>query len=179
MSTTEINLYYYGEKNSQTHRVYSVKILTLYRKHTYASRIKVSSDVCLFADNIVVAGSVIPYVKTVKYLGVVIDNTLSWEHQVTKMCNQAMSSLAQLKINNEVFNTELQIRLNYRQLFGSKLQFLEVAMRRGDIRQDYLRLPMSTSNIYDKSFLIQGIRVWNSLPAGLTTVDDLTEFQNH
>ncbi|CAG5085054.1 Protein of unknown function [Cotesia congregata] len=170
------------------------------------SRIKVSSDVCLSAENIVVAGSVIPYVKTVKYLGVVIDNTLSWEHQVTKMCNQAMSSLAQLKISNEVFNRQLRIKLvttiifpifdyccaaftnmskklqmrlqKNELLFGSKLQFLEVAMRRGDIRQDYLRLPMSASNIYDKSFLIQGIRVWNSLPAGLTTVDDLTEFQN-
>ncbi|CAD6216266.1 GSCOCG00011325001-RA-CDS, partial [Cotesia congregata] len=75
------------------------------------SRIKVSSDVCLSAENIVVAGSVIPYVKTVKYLGVVIDNTLSWEHQVTKMCNQAMSSLAQLKISNEVFNRQLRIKL--------------------------------------------------------------------
>ncbi|CAG5082095.1 Protein of unknown function [Cotesia congregata] len=224
-------------------------------KNSFDSRIKVSSDVCLSAENIVVAGSVIPYVKTVKYLGVVIDNTLSWEHQVTKMCIQAMSSLAQLKISNEVFNRQLriklvttiifpifdyccaaftnmskklqmrlqrkmnscvrfifklsryehvtpyykqlswlklstrrdyfiaclffkEIRLNYRQLFGSKLQFLEVAMRRGDIRQDYLKLPMSASNIYDKSFLIQGIRVWNSLPAGLTTVDNLTEFQN-
>lgn len=51
-------------------------------------------------------------------------------------------------------------------------------MRREDIRQNYLRLLKSASNTYDKSFLILGIRAWSSLPAELTTVDDLTEFQN-
>lgn len=51
-------------------------------------------------------------------------------------------------------------------------------MRRGNVRQGYLRLPKFTSNVYDISFFIQGIRIWNSLPAGLTTVDDLTEFQS-
>lgn len=75
------------------------------------SRLKVSSDACLSADNIVVADCVIPYVKTVKYLGVIIDSTLSWEYQVTNVCNQAMRSLAQLKISNEVFSERLRIKL--------------------------------------------------------------------
>ncbi|CAD6230295.1 GSCOCG00006742001-RA-CDS [Cotesia congregata] len=224
----------------------------------FGSRLKVvtvSSDSCINAENILVDNSVIPYVNTVKYLGVILDNNLSWEHQVLKTCNQAMKTLAQLKINNEIFNEQLrvklvttlifpifdyccaaftnmskklllrlqrkmnscvrfifklsryehvtpyynklwwlklskrrdyfiaclffkEIRLNYRQLFGPGLQYLNVSMRRGDIRQDYLRLPRANSNMYEQSFIIHGIRIWNSLPPGLTTTDSLPEFQN-
>lgn len=221
----------------------------------FGSRQKVNDDACMNAENVLVNDTIIPYVNTVKYLEVILDNTLSWEQQVLKICNRTMKTLAQLKINNEIVNEQLriklvttlifpifdyccaafnniskkllnrpqrklnscvrfifklsiyenvtpyynklgwlklnkrrdyfiaclffkEIKLNYRQLFGPKLQYLDVSMRRGDVRQDNLRLPRANSNMYEQSFIIQGIRVWNSLPPGLTTADSLPEFQN-
>lgn len=71
-----------------------------------------------------------------------------------------------------------EIRLTYRQLFGSKLELLEIALCRRDVWQNYLRLPRSNCNIFEQSLLIHGIRIWNSLPAGLTAIDNLTEFHS-
>lgn len=45
------------------------------------------------------------------------------------------------------------------QLFGNKIVFLEPRLRRGDIRQDYLKLPASHLVKYEKSFIISAIRV--------------------
>ncbi|CAG5100680.1 Protein of unknown function, partial [Cotesia congregata] len=68
--------------------------------------------------------------------------------------------------------------VGYQQLFSSDLEFLPVAMRRGDVRQDYLRLPQARTMIYDYSFLIHGIRVWNSLPAEVVAAGSFDEFRN-
>ncbi|CAD6230787.1 GSCOCG00012200001-RA-CDS, partial [Cotesia congregata] len=77
----------------------------------FGSRHRVGSDACVSAEKIVVDDCIIPYVESVEYLGVIIDNVLAWEDQVTKICNQAMRTLAQLKISNEVFNEQLRIKL--------------------------------------------------------------------
>ncbi|CAG5096909.1 Protein of unknown function [Cotesia congregata] len=110
----------------------------------FGSRHRVGSDACVSAEKIVVDDCIIPYVESVEYLGVIIDNVLAWEDQ----------------------------------LFGRRLEFLDVALRRGDIRQDYLRLSRANSNMYDRSFLVHGIRIWNSLPADLTSLDNLNLFKN-
>lgn len=221
----------------------------------FGSSVKINSDECKYANNIVVNDCVIQYERVVKYLGVLIDDTLSWENQVVSICSRAMTVLAQLKINNEIFNKQLKIKLvttlifpifdyccvaytniskklqirmqrkmnscvkyifkisrlehvtpyyarlgwlkvdvrrdyfiaclfykeimlNYQQLFRYQLEFLPVALRRGDIRNDFLRLPRSNCCMYKHSFLVHGIRVWNSLPAEITKINNFEEFRN-
>lgn len=78
---------------------------------TFGSRHRVGSDACVSAEKIVANDCIVSYMESVKYLGVIIDNVLTWEDQVTKICNQAMRTLAQLKISNEVFNEQLRIKL--------------------------------------------------------------------
>ncbi|CAG5102794.1 Protein of unknown function [Cotesia congregata] len=64
------------------------------------------------------------------------------------------------------------------QLFRNELIFLQPMLRRGDVRQDYLRLPASHLAFYDKSFIVSAIRVWNTLPPNLTNFDTFNEFRS-
>ncbi|CAD6226339.1 GSCOCG00011879001-RA-CDS [Cotesia congregata] len=56
-------------------------------------------------------GIVLEYVERVKYLGLVLDNTLSWHGQMVSVSQQAMSCLARLKMNSRVLNTTMRRRL--------------------------------------------------------------------
>lgn len=71
-----------------------------------------------------------------------------------------------------------EINLSYRQQFRCNLEFLPVALRRGDVREDYLRLPRSNCCMFENSFLVRGIRVWNALPAEITKADNFELFRS-
>ncbi|XP_057318961.1 uncharacterized protein LOC130663635 [Microplitis mediator] len=71
----------------------------------------VRDPTCVNALKIVVNGKTIEYVKSLKYLGVIIDDTLSWHEQAIAVSNRAMSCLARLKINNKIFNTTMRRKL--------------------------------------------------------------------
>ncbi|CAG5073082.1 Protein of unknown function [Cotesia congregata] len=60
---------------------------------------------------IAVDSNVIGYYKSVKYLGVILENTLTWSLQFTNMCNKSMRTLAQLKMNGGIFNLQLRKKL--------------------------------------------------------------------
>ncbi|CAD6215170.1 GSCOCG00011174001-RA-CDS [Cotesia congregata] len=77
----------------------------------FGIKVKINCNNCKYADCIRVNDCVIHYDTTIKYLGVLIDSTLTWENQVMSVCNRAMRVLAQLKINNEIFNEKLRIKL--------------------------------------------------------------------
>lgn len=77
----------------------------------FGSRVKINCNDCKYADCIRVNDCIIHYDTTIKYLGVLIDSTLTWEDQVMSVCNRVMRVLAQLKINNEIFNEKLRIKL--------------------------------------------------------------------
>ncbi|CAG5073924.1 Protein of unknown function [Cotesia congregata] len=47
----------------------------------------------------------------------------------------------------------------------------------GDVREDYLRLPRSNCCMYDNSFLVRGIRIWNALPAEITKAESFEIFR--
>lgn len=69
------------------------------------------------------------------------------------------------------------IYLGQVQLFGNNIVFLEPRLRRGDIRQDYLKLPVSRLVKYEKSFIMSAIRVWNLLPPSRTNLLSFGEFR--
>ncbi|XP_044596302.1 uncharacterized protein LOC123273112 [Cotesia glomerata] len=77
----------------------------------FGSRVKVNCNNCKYTDCIRVNDCIIHHDTTIKYLDVLIDSTLIWENQVMSVCNRAMRVLAQLKINNEIFNEKLRIKL--------------------------------------------------------------------
>ncbi|KMQ87075.1 reverse transcriptase [Lasius niger] len=60
-----------------------------------------------------VDGSRIQYSTSIKYLGVTIMNTLSWEKQVTNMSNRIHSVLYQLKLCKHLFPEALESRLKH------------------------------------------------------------------
>lgn len=51
-------------------------------------------------------------------------------------------------------------------------------LRRGDVRQDYLRLFTSHLAFYDKSFIISVIHIWNILHLCLTCRLTFKEFHS-
>ncbi|XP_074107215.1 uncharacterized protein LOC141532664 [Cotesia typhae] len=71
----------------------------------------VNDHACINAQKIVINNVVIDYTNNVKYLGVILDNILSWHDQVIMVCNRSMRCLARLKMNNELFNYQIRRRL--------------------------------------------------------------------
>ncbi|XP_044582947.1 uncharacterized protein LOC123263967 [Cotesia glomerata] len=71
----------------------------------------VNDHACINARKIVINNVVIDYTNNVKYLGVILDNILSWHDQVIMVCNRSMRCLARLKMNNELFNYQIRRRL--------------------------------------------------------------------
>lgn len=55
-------------------------------------------------QNIVLDGRITNYCKSVKYLGVILDDTLSWLLQTSEVCKRSMRVLSQLKMNGDVFS---------------------------------------------------------------------------
>ncbi|XP_074106892.1 uncharacterized protein LOC141532456 [Cotesia typhae] len=204
--------------------------------------------------NTVVNDTVIDYCKSVKYLGIILEETLTWSLQITDICKRSMRVLAQLKMNGDVFSLPIrkrlvttlifpifdycaavytditgqqQIRLqrklnacvryivkiskyehvtqyyadlrwltigsrrkfflscliykalylNQKPLIKRDLKILEPRLRRGDIRQDYLELPLYHFAKYEKSFLISAIKTWNQLSACCTRLSTFSEFR--
>ncbi|XP_044592928.1 uncharacterized protein LOC123270848 [Cotesia glomerata] len=67
--------------------------------------------ICQNAPSVLVNGVPVVYVSTVKYLGVLLDSTLSWHDQVVSTSQQAMSCLARLKMNSKVLSASMRRRL--------------------------------------------------------------------
>ncbi|CAD6222094.1 GSCOCG00011716001-RA-CDS [Cotesia congregata] len=61
--------------------------------------------------NIVINDTVIDYCKSVRYLGVVLEDTLTWSLQVSEICKKTMIILAQLKMNGKAFSFAVRKRL--------------------------------------------------------------------
>ncbi|CAD6226543.1 GSCOCG00011900001-RA-CDS [Cotesia congregata] len=71
----------------------------------------VKDQACVSARKIVTGDVVTNYSVSVKYLGIILDHTLSWHDQVIAMCNRSMYCLARLKMNNDLFNLPMRKRL--------------------------------------------------------------------
>ncbi|XP_074096670.1 uncharacterized protein LOC141525879 [Cotesia typhae] len=61
--------------------------------------------------NTVVNDTVIDYCKSVKYLGIILEDTSTWSLQITDICKRSMRVLAQLKMNGDVFSLPIRKRL--------------------------------------------------------------------
>lgn len=48
---------------------------------------------------------------SLKYLGVILNNRLSWPKHVAEVCKHSMRTLAQLKMNGDVFNLKTKHKL--------------------------------------------------------------------
>ncbi|CAG5096621.1 Protein of unknown function [Cotesia congregata] len=109
--------------------------------------------------NTIINNTVIGYCKSVKYLGVVLEDTLTWSLQVNEICKSTMRILAQLKMN-DAFSFPVRCQL-----------------RRGDVRNDSLVVPGCYSTKYDEFFLVSAIRVWNRLPSYCTAQPTFPTFR--
>lgn len=199
----------------------------------------------------------IEYSTSVKYLGVLISNVLSWDRQVTKISNKVHSILYQLRLNKQLFPEALRVKLVtslvlphldygsiaftdmtaehdrklYRavnscirfifnvkadahiSLFYARLRWLKIGARRtyfvgcllynilNTERPSYLyaefknrvfateRLtrapggtlvqPQCRTEIYNRSYKITAIKLWNSLPSYIKSANSLEVFKQY
>lgn len=65
----------------------------------------------MLCNNIIVNDTVIEFLNSVKYFGVILENTLLWNEQINDVCKYSMRTLSQMKMNNEVFSEDIKIKL--------------------------------------------------------------------
>ncbi|CAG5093172.1 Protein of unknown function [Cotesia congregata] len=122
----------------------------------FGSSQDVKNSVCVNAPRVSMNGIVLEYVERVKYLGLVLDNTLSWHGQMVSVSQQAMSCLARLKMNSRVLNT---------------------TMHRAERRNDIFYQSSCRKVTFERSFLLTAIRSWNQLPSDLVALSTFAEFR--
>lgn len=61
--------------------------------------------------------NVIEYCNSVKYLGIILEETLTWNQQIGEVCRSTMRVFAQLKMNGHAFNMEVRKKLVTTRIF--------------------------------------------------------------
>ncbi|CAG5073437.1 Similar to RTase: Probable RNA-directed DNA polymerase from transposon BS (Drosophila melanogaster) [Cotesia congregata] len=113
----------------------------------------VKDQACVSARKIVTGDVVTNYSVSVKYLGIILDHTLSWHDQVIAMCNRSIILL-------QDFNLLTSVRVR-------------------SVRQtDVLCLPFARTTTFDNSFIVTAVRTWNQLPEEIVTIADYNEFRS-
>ncbi|KMQ86751.1 reverse transcriptase [Lasius niger] len=115
--------------------------------------------------------TMIEFATEIKYLGVTITNTLSWERQVTSIAKKVHTTLYQLKLCKSLLPEELRARL-VATLIQPHLEYCCVAYTDMTAEQD-----RRLYRALNACIRISAIRMWNGLPAEIRNEESQTAFK--
>ena len=120
--------------------------------------------------NIFIKDREINRVKTTKSLGIMIDETLSWNAQVDQITKKVNSGLSILKRLRDILDYQTLIKI-----YLSIIQIHNYNTRQSEFN---FALPKPKTNFMKKSFAYRGAETWNNLSADIKSKTSISTFKN-
>ncbi|CRK94793.1 CLUMA_CG008287, isoform A [Clunio marinus] len=149
---------------------------------------------------ITINNEILNYTDNLKILGLIIDSSLAWDGQISKLCGEIYGTLSMLRQTQSLIHLNLKMHLIKSLIVPKFMYCSEIYM--GCSRSNWHKLNKTPTYIFEKlhlpriprnrllnlppskcskqhmnGFFVRGPRLWNSLPVGLRMLDSMSAFK--